>query len=82
MQSLGWRNPVRATGRSGSRQKFLYCPLPVKSMKGPHLVSVAAVESDLRRTMDSRAGVCYMNFGLCNWIQAGFFLPEEQPFAF
>jgi hypothetical protein len=75
-------NPVCASSRSGSRQKFLYCPRQVKSTKGPQFVSVAAMERDTSSRIDSHAGVCYMNFGVCGRIQAGFFLPEEHPFCF
>jgi hypothetical protein len=43
---------------------------------------LAPMENGTILTVDGRALLCYMNFGVRSWTRAGFFLPEEHPFAF
>jgi hypothetical protein len=74
--------PVRAIPEAGSRQKFLYCPLNVKSTKALRNVSVAAMEYTRAVKMDSKPAVCYMNFGVRGFIRAGFVFPKEHRIAF
>jgi hypothetical protein len=76
------RTLSRASGESGSRQKFLYCPLLSKSTKAHQIVSVSAMENLVGVTMDSGATVCYMKFSLCARARTGFAVLEEQRLAF
>src|SRR5260221_2672495 len=61
---LGWSPAFFAQAVDRPTSEFLYCPRQSKSTKVQQIVSVAAMENELGVRMDSKAGGCYMNFGV------------------
>ena len=79
---LGWTPPYSRGPWSQPASEFLYCPPQSKSTKAKPFVSVAAMENPIGVKMDSKAGVCYMNFGVRGHSFACSAFPEEHRLAF